>query len=162
MNWMVGTSDGRYRFSELAELENRATEFFEMHKQFERDLDKPVSTHLWVVVRQLQRMHVADGWQQVDNYSRLVEVFRMLVRDSLQSNDARRYGWDQWGYWAITGVTPQQFRHWFDYCVASFDDWVERTNEINNALRRDPIQMKTGWTFDPEDADSDDVEDAPL
>lgn len=160
MSWMGCTSDGRYRFTELAELENRATKFFEMHKRFERDLFKPVSTHLWLKVPELQRTKAAVEWRQVDNYSSLLEVFRMLVRDSLQSNDARRFGWHEWGWWAITGVTPQQFRHWFDYVVASYDDWVERTNEINNALRRAPVQNKTGWPFDPEDADSD--ENAPL
>jgi hypothetical protein len=156
MNPITQMNDNRLRYCTVAELEEYATNWFQLHKRFERDLHGTTDTGLWRAAGVPPAVQSAVVWEPVPNYDGLLSVFGILVRESLQSNDARRFGWDQWGYWAITGVTPKQFRHWFDYCVASFDDWVEKTNARLKTKSRRPIQLEDSWVaFDPEDEDID-------
>jgi len=154
MNPITQMNDGRLRYCSVAELEEYASNWFQLHKRFERDLYGSGDTGLWMQEPQEPGVQSAVQWQHVPNYRGLITVFGILVRESLTSSCGHREGWDQWGYWAITGVTPTQFRHWFDYCVASFDDWVEKSNAKLKTQSREPIQTVTGWVaFDPEDED---------
>lgn len=164
MNPITNINDGRLRFSDYAELEQYAVKCFELHKVFERDISFGPQGQMWTAEPRSAGDPNPTLWRRTRGYNGLIGMFKVLVVYSLSSKVGHSKGWDQWGYWAITGVTLRQFRHWFDYCVASFDDWWERCQEADKeTYSGTPVQTTSAERpFDPEDAEVNNVEDAPF